>query len=323
MTTVIKSRALERGDTISVVVPASPINRERIDRALARIRERGFDVRTYGDIYRAHGYLAGDDQTRAAELMCAFEDPDTRAVWCARGGYGVARLLDRIDFDIIRRHPKIFVGFSDITLLHSVIHERTGLITFHGPNLQDGFGKVEDMPAPNEAALWQALSNAGASTNPSGYIYDLNAIDEVQLEAIRGGTARGQLVGGNLAVLAGVVGTPYDISTAGRILFLEDVSERLYRLDRYLSQLRLAGKFSGLAGVLLGSFSYEDGEQQEAEADVRSLLSEFFAPLGVPVLAGFPAGHEHLNLTLPIGAMMDIDADQHRVMVVDAPVTPH
>ena len=121
------------------------------------LQQRGFRTKTYGDIYRSRGYLAGDDTTRADELMAAFRDPETSAVWCARGGYGVARLLDRIDFDVIRRHPKVFVGFSDITALHLAIHKRTGLVTFHGPNLQDGFGKTDDMLAANETALWRAV----------------------------------------------------------------------------------------------------------------------------------------------------------------------
>src|SRR3954447_2904149 len=127
----IKPRALKRGDAIGVVAPAGPVNRERMERALARVKERGFRIKTYGDIYRSSGYLAGDDATRAAELMAAFADPETAAVWCARGGYGVVWILDRLDFGVIGRNPKVFIGFSDITLLHVAIQQQTGLITFH------------------------------------------------------------------------------------------------------------------------------------------------------------------------------------------------
>src|SRR5438552_13756213 len=123
----IKPKALRRGDIIGVVVPAGPVDRERIDRALERVRQRGFHIKTYGDIYRSRGYLAGDDATRAAELMAAFADPETSAVWCVRGGYGVVRILERLDFDVIRRNPKVFMGFSDITLLHVAIQQRTEL----------------------------------------------------------------------------------------------------------------------------------------------------------------------------------------------------
>jgi muramoyltetrapeptide carboxypeptidase len=320
MSPITKPRGLQPGDSIGVVAPAGPVNRERIDRALARVHERGFRTKTYGDIYRSRDYLAGDDQARADELMAAFADPETTAVWCARGGYGVVRILDRLDFRVIGRHPKIFIGFSDITLLHIAIQQRVGLLTFHGPNLQDGFGKPDDMPAANERALWQAVMTRESIEVENGYAYILSDVDGAHLRPLATGVARGQLLGGNLAVLAGVTGTPFEIETAGRILFLEDISERLYRIDRYLSQLRLAGKLDSLAGVLLGEFNYEEGEQAESEPAIDRLFQEYFAPLEIPVLAGFPAGHGQFNLTLPMGAIVAIDADAGRVTVLESPV---
>jgi muramoyltetrapeptide carboxypeptidase len=312
----IKPKALRRGDAIGVVAPAGPLDRERIDRALARLRQRGFRTKTYGNIYRSRGYLAGDDATRAAELMAAFSDPETAAVWCARGGYGVARLLDRLDFDVIRLHPKVFVGFSDITALHLAIHKRTGLVTFHGPNLQDGFGKTDDMLAANETALWRAVWAEEQSDPPSGYALDAVRMEQNSLRTIRPGRATGQLTGGNLAVLAGLMGTPFEIETAGRILFLEDVGERLYRIDRYLAQLWLAGKVQEPAGVLLGIFSYEEEPSEPPEA-LAELFDDYFGRLKVPVLAGFPAGHARENLTLPMGALVEIDAGDKRLAVCE------
>jgi muramoyltetrapeptide carboxypeptidase len=341
MSPTIKPKALQRKDAIGVVAPAGPVNRERMERALGRVRERGFRIKTYGDIYRSRGYLAGDDATRAGELMAAFADPETAAVWCARGGYGVSRIIDRLDFDVIRCFPKVFVGFSDITVLHVAIQQRAGLITFHGPNLQDGFGKTDDMPAANEAALWQAIaaekcdiqaasSPAGSadksaawislSTERAGYSFDLTGMEGVRLRPICGGVASGRLIGGNMAVLSGLMGTPFEIETAGRILFLEDVSERLYRIDRYLSQLRMAGKLEAAAGVLIGTFSYDPEDEPESESEVAALLEEYLKPLGVPVLAGFPAGHTQRNLTLPMGAHVQMDADRKIVTVCESPV---
>jgi muramoyltetrapeptide carboxypeptidase len=324
MTGIIKPKALRRGDAIGVVAPAGPVNRERMDRALARVRERGFRIKTYGDIYRSRGYLAGDDATRAAELMAAFADPETVAVWCARGGYGVVRLLERIDFELIRRNPKVFVGFSDITVLHIAIQQRTGLITFHGPNLQDGFGKPDDMPAANEVALWRAMLASDANVPPpcplpegEGYAYDLGEMEGAKLRPIRSGVATGRLTGGNLAVMCGLMGTPFEIETAGRILFFEDVSERLYRIDRYLSQLNLAEKLHAAAGVLIGDFSYDADDKAESESDVTALLEEYLGDWGVPVIAGFPAGHEPYNLTLPMGALVKLDADRGSVAVCE------
>jgi muramoyltetrapeptide carboxypeptidase len=319
---LLKPKALKRGDTIGVVVPAGPVDRERIDRALDRIRQRGFRTKTYGDIYRRTDYLAGDDATRAGELMAAFADPETAAVWCARGGYGVVRLLQRLDFDVIRRNPKIFVGFSDITALHIAVQQRTGLVTFHGPNLQDGFGKPDDMPAANEAALWRALMGQSTDGHNTGYSFDLSGVETAELRPVVEGVASGPLLGGNLAVICGLMGTPFEVETAGRIVLLEDVSERLYRIDRYLAQLSLAGKLQSAAGILLGTFSYEDDEPAESQTAVGELLNDYCGRLKIPVLAGFPAGHAKYNLTLPMGARVEIDAGCGRFEVLESPVSP-
>jgi muramoyltetrapeptide carboxypeptidase len=317
----LKPKPLRRGDAISVVVPAGPVNREQIDRALDRIAQRGFRTKTYGDIYRSCGYLAGDDATRAAELLAAFADQETTAVWCARGGYGVTRLLDRIDFDVIRRNPKVFIGFSDITALHIAIGQRTGLITLHGPNLQDGFGKSDDMPSANEATLWRAILANDGSNVSQGFTYQFADMNGVALHAIRNGVATGRLTGGNLSIISGLMGTPYEIDTAGRILFLEDVGERLYRIDRCLSQLWLAGKLQAAAGVVLGSFSYDHDDPAASESTVNELLDDYFHRLTVPVIAGFPAGHATNNLTLPMGALIEVDADGGNVSVLENAVT--
>jgi muramoyltetrapeptide carboxypeptidase len=317
---LVKPKALRRGDTISVIVPAGPLNRERIDQALDRIRQRGFQVKTYGDIYRSQGYLAGDDRARADELMAAFADPETNSVWCARGGYGVARLLKLIDFDVIRRNPKVFVGFSDISVLHTAIQQRAGLITFHGPNLQDGFGKSDDMSPANEAALWRAVL-ADQQTATGGYLIETTSADTGEFRTVVGGTAVGRLTGGNLAVICGLMGTPFEPETAGRILFLEDVSERVYRIDRYLAQLSLAGKLQSAAGILLGTFSYENDEPADSQAAVAALLDEYCSGLEIPVLAGFPAGHAQYNLTLPMGANMEVDADACTVKLLESAVS--
>lgn len=316
----LKPNALQRGDTIGVVAPAGPVDRERIERALERVRRRGYRIKTFGDIHRRSGYLAGDDKTRADELMAAFADPESAAVWCARGGYGVVRLLERLDFEVIRRNPKIFVGFSDITVLHLAIQQRVGLVTFHGPNLQDGFGKPDEMPAASEAALWQALACQTRLGASDGYQFDFSDIRTLELRTVSPGTARGRLTGGNLAVLCGLMGTPFEIETAGRILFLEDVSERVYRIDRYLSQLLLAGKLQTAAGVVLGTFSYDDDDPPESQQEVAALVDEYCQGLGIPVLAGFPAGHAQYNLTLPMGAMAEMDADQGAVRLLENPV---
>lgn len=311
----IKPIGLRRGDAIGVVAPAGPVDRERIDRAFGRLGERGFKIKTYGDIYRKDGYLAGDDATRAAELTAAFTDPETTAVWCARGGYGVVRIVDKIDFHVIRRHPKVFVGFSDISILHAAIAQQTGLCTFHAPNLQDGLGAADDMLPSTEAALWRAVMAGDRPAGDEGSI-----LADAGLEALSPGTATGRLIGGNLAVVGGLVGTPFEIETRGRVLFLEDIDERLYRVDRYLAQLSLAGTLQSAAAILLGDFTFDDRKPEETDENICRVFDHYLGGLGIPVLKGFPAGHVRDNRALPMNALVEIDADRMIVRVCEETV---
>ncbi|MGE3639848.1 MAG: LD-carboxypeptidase [Pirellulales bacterium] len=318
---ITRPKSLRRGDTISVIAPAGPVVRERLEKAFAFLTSRGYRIKTHGDVFRKTGYLAGDDSTRAGELMAAFADPESRAVWCARGGYGVARLLGRLDYDLIQRHPKVFVGFSDITGLHLAFQNRASLVTFHGPNLQDGFGAAEPMSETTEAALWRTIAPDGElDTGMQLATYAEDGVADVRLRAIVPGIANGRLTGGNLSVLAGLIGTPYDVETEGRILFLEDVNEPVYRVDRYLAQLSLAGKLRAAAGVLLGSFNFDEGEPSESADAMNAILNEYFGQLEVPVLAGLPAGHQKENWALPISGLVEVNANARRVTLVENPV---
>jgi muramoyltetrapeptide carboxypeptidase len=307
---IIKPAGLRRGDAIGVVAPSGPVDRERIDRAFSRLRDRGFRTKTYGDVYGANGYLAGDDAIRARELMDAFVDPQTTAVWCARGGYGVARIIDKIDFDVIRRNPKVYIGFSDISILHIAIQQRVGLCTFHAPNLQDGFGAVDDMLPATEAALWRAVLADDQAADDTGYV-----LAQADLQSLSPGIATGRLTGGNLAVICGLMGTPFEIDTRGRVLFLEDIDERLYRIDRYLSQLALAGKLQSAAGILLGDFTFGDRQPVETDENIARVFDDYHRDLGIPVLSGISAGHIRENLALPMNALVEVDADNGRVTV--------
>jgi muramoyltetrapeptide carboxypeptidase len=319
----VKPQALRRGDTISVIAPAGPVVRERIEKAFEYLRSRGYRIKTHGDVFRSRGYLAGDDSTRAGELMAAFADPESTAVWCARGGYGVVRLLDRLDFELLERHPKVFIGFSDITALHLALQNRTGLVTFHGPNLQDGFGAADGMSPTTEAALWRTIAaDRQNSTGMQLETYAESGVGDVTLRTIVPGIANGRLTGGNLSVLAGLMGSPYEIDTAGRILFLEDVDEPVYRVDRYLAQLALAGKLQAAAGIVLGGFTFDGSPAPGAEAAMVELVDEYFGQLAVPVLAGLPAGHQRENWVLPINALVEVNADARRVSVIEHPVSP-
>ena len=312
--TPIAPPALQAGDTIAFVAPAGPLDRERMERATQRLTEMGFDVRVPDDLYRRRGYLAGDDATRARELMAAFADPDVDAVFPGTGGYGAMRILDQLDYDVIRRNPKVLVGFSDITALHLAIQRQTGLVTFHSPVPMWGLGSPDNLTPFSAKYFWRALLRDEQVDPP--YTFD-PPDDHPPLRALSPGTARGRLAGGNLSIIVALLGTPYEIHTDGRILFMEDVGERPYRIDRFLCQLRLAGKFDHVAGVLLGQFSDCEPKEDEESLSLDDVFADYFTNIGVPVLANFPTGHAPYNATLPINGLVEVDADARRVSVLE------
>ncbi len=314
-------RALESGDTIALIAPASVPDQARVERAVGRLEERGFQVKRFGDIYRRRGYLAGDDGTRAAELMAAFADPEVAAIFPARGGTGVTRLLDQLDYAVIRKHPKILAGFSDITALHLAVQSQTGLVTFHSPHPMDGLGMPDGFTDLSARTFWRTLlaeSYAEAGSAPWEVLAD--DAEREGLSTLCPGAAEGRLVGGNLALVCSVLGTPYEIETAGNILLLEDVGERPYRIDRFLSQLRLAGKLDVLNGVVLGQFTDCTAEPDKPSLTMDEVFADYFSDLGIPVLENFPTGHTPDNATLPLGSLVELDADNRRLTILENPV---
>ena len=286
--------ALRPGDAISIVAPASFPEAEACATAIQIFSAAGYEARVHRDFCSHCGYLAGTDEERADELNQAFADPETRMVLAVRGGYGTPRLLDRLDFLLLKNRPKIVCGYSDITALHSAIQRQCGLISFHGPNLVDGLGNDSAATATERKMFYSLATGATLPPMKAG-------------KSLHGGVAQGRLVGGNLAVLTGLLGTPYAPDFAGSVLFLEETGEAPYRIDRMLTQLRLAGVFDKVTGIVCGYFTEcvaDDG------STVGEVLEEFLASLGVPVLVDFPAGHEHPNLPLPMGALVEIDGNK-------------
>jgi muramoyltetrapeptide carboxypeptidase len=335
------AKALAPGDTIMFVAPAKYLDEERILLAKKRLEEMGFKVRMPENLFRKHGFLGGSDDERASELMRAFTDPDVDAVFPGTGGYGTTRIVDQLDYDAIRRNPKILIGFSDITGLHIAINQRTGLVTFHSPVPEYGLGSDNNLSPLAAKWFWRALL-AKKYHDPVGdglrlgYTIETRPRDgdksgdaEVFVDvppaiAITKGKARGRLIGGNLSVLHALMGTPYEIETDGKILFLEDVGEAPYRVDRMLSTLRLAGKFDKVSGVVLGAFTAREGEAEwDEDASVSDVFRDYFANLGVPVLANFPVGHVRYNTTLPVGALVELDANEQTLRVLENPVRAH
>ncbi|MEN4918963.1 LD-carboxypeptidase [Achromobacter spanius] len=297
--------ALRPGAKVAIVAPASAAA-DASDLAAQWLEDRGFVPQVMPAsrvrLDAPYEYLAGTDEQRLEDLHAAFAAPDIGAVWCLQGGFGSWRLLDQLDFGLLRQHPKPFIGYSDITALHLAMQRHAGFVTFHGPMLAQDLlaGKRE----PTESHL---LAMVGGQVGQGAWIEAPPQSRPVELVA---GTASGRLVGGNLALIAALTGTPNEIDTRDAILFFEDVNEALPRVDRLLSQLAAAGKFDGVKGVLVGNFTRILGTQMD-DAQAQSLLYplvlEQFGARGIPVLAGWPSGHGDPNLTLPLGANVTLD----------------
>lgn len=286
-----KPRRLRPGAVIGIAAPASPFDRESLDRGVEVLHGMGFETVIPEGLSTAQGYLAAPDEKRAAVLQRLFEDARVEAVFCARGGYGSLRILPLLDYDRIAAHPKIFIGFSDVSALLSAITMRCGFAAFHGP--------VVTTLADSAESTRTALLAAIASDVPL-------VISSPSAVTVRPGRAAGVVCGGNLTTLCHLLGTPFQPAFRNRILFLEDRGEAAYRIDRMLTQLKLAGCLEGLRGVILGGFA-DCGPDREIFDIVQSRLAD----ASVPILGGVPAGHAEPNLTLPLGIPAVLDADRH------------
>jgi muramoyltetrapeptide carboxypeptidase len=301
----IQPQKLKAGDTISVVAPAGTVEqRKGFEDGIAALERMGFRVRYPDRIFESFRYLAGGDQDRAEELTQAFEDPSIQAVIALRGGYGCSRLIPFLLEKRLRQHPKLFMGFSDLTTLHIFFRRRFGWVTVHGP-MAASLGNVANDEEDHLVSLL---------TDPD-YRPTLHFS---QLEAWSPGTAEGILAGGCLSIIAASIGTSYEIKTEGKILFLEDQGEPPYRLDRMLTHLYLAGKLQNIAGILLGSFL--DCEPERGDYTAADTLRDILTNLKVPIIAGFPAGHGRENWSIPLGVKVRLDADARSIQFLDPAV---
>jgi len=292
--------ALPSEGLIGVIAPAGPGALDT-DKAVQWMRARGYGLKVFPGVYEKDGYLAGSDDVRLNDLHAAFADPEVDAIICLRGGYGTPRLLDRIDYDLLSRNAKPFVGYSDITALHLAISRYAGFVTFHGPLLNADLlgGKLEPTVSSLLRQLRGEVGQGDALVHPHAY----------PLTTALPGVASGRLLGGNLSMLGATLSTLGEIDTDGAILFIEDVNEPLFRVDRLLTQLRLAGKLAGVKGVLVGDFA------GITVAALTPLLQDIFGPLGVPVLAGWRSGHCDPNVCLPLGAEVVLDSGEMRLVL--------
>ena len=291
------------GARVALVAPAGPLRGEDdLRRAQENVRSLGWQPVTGAHVLAKEGYLAGSDSQRLGDLNAALADDHVDAVWCLRGGYGAMRLLDGIDYAAVRRRPKPIVGYSDITALHAAIGTRCEVVTYHGPTAR------AQLTPFSRASLEHALAGA----DPCGEASDATVL--------RGGRGRGRLAGGNLALLAALAGTPYETDYEGAILVIEDVNEAVYRIDRMLTQLRLAGCLMRCAGIVFGQFTDVPTDAPEESFGTRTLedvLLETAAAMDVPCIAGAPVGHLNDQWTIPLGATAVLDADARSLRILD------
>ncbi|WP_422123991.1 LD-carboxypeptidase [Planococcus sp. X10-3] len=298
-------KRLKRGDTVGVIAPSSPPNLENLKKALPFLEELGLKVKMGSSVEAKHGYLAGTEGERLADLHAMFEDPEVAGIICAGGGYGAARLADRIDFGMIKENPKVFWGYSDITYLHTAIGQFADLVTFHGPMLASDVGKKEFHERSGRMF--------GQLFEPFELHYDEGIST---LTALSRGVAQGELVGGNLSVLRSGIGTKFEINTKDKILLIEDTGEQPYEVDEILNQLRLARKFEGLAGVVIGDFKDSEPKKPEESLRLDQVFDHYFKDLGVPVVKGFKIGHCEPHFSVPLGAEAKLDADEMALTIL-------
>lgn len=290
---------LPPGSLIGVVAPSGPVEPERLARVPPMFAAMGYRVRVFPGCALRHGYLAGDDAARLADLHAAFADDEVAAIHCLRGGYGAMRLLDRVDLALVRRRPKLLIGYSDVTALHALL-ARAGLPSLHAPMAASDI--VLDGREADREALFALLRQGLVAGDVLAPALDAGSAT-AGLRA--GGVAEGPLVGGNLSLVASLLGTPWAWRMRGAIVFLEDVNEEPYRVDRYLTQMRLAGLVDAAAGFVLGSFTQGDSPA----AVLHELLLAHCRQHGKPLLGGWPSGHGTPNRPLPMGVRVRLDGD--------------
>jgi muramoyltetrapeptide carboxypeptidase len=307
----IKPKALRKGDLVGICASAGASHDlKEVDNFVTVLQSFGFKVKEGPNVRTKHGYFSANDQERAEELMGMIKDPKVKAIFFTRGGWGCARILAFLDFEIIRQNPKVIMGFSDISSLLNAITLKTGLTTFHGPN---GNASWNDFS-------WQSINALLCEAKILEYKkYDDELYEDKPLTIVRG-QAKGELWGGNLTVLTGLLGTTFVPDWTNKILFFEDVLEEPYAIDRMLTQWKMNGVFDQVKGIVLGQFRKCKAEEPMFSFTLLEVFMQHFSDLKIPVIFGFPLGHIRNKYTLPIGEIALLDADQFTLSLIESAV---
>lgn len=313
--TTIKPPKLKEGDTIGLITPAGPITIEQLEQTKALLSQWGYNTYHTKNVFLQKGYLAGTDAERLDDLHQMFKNEEVNAIMCIRGGYGTPRLLENIDYDLIRNNPKIFIGYSDITALLQAIYKFSGLITFHGVV---GISEFTEYTQQN---FLEVFTNSHESLIIKSILPNNYKKDEYKTYVIENGIAKGELAGGNLALIVALMGTPFEIDIEGKLLFIEDIGEAPYKVDRMLTQLILSGKLQKARGIVLGVFNDCDFNNDDITAEnslsLREVLDDRLSGLNIPVLYGFSFGHIANQAIFPIGIEAELNTQKKTIKLLE------
>lgn len=314
---IVKPKRLSIGSTIGLISPAGFISEKQLEESVNNLEGLGFKVVYSDKILSRYGYLGGEDEIRAEEVNLMFKRDDVDGIFCTRGGYGCARILSMLDYESIRKNPKVLIGYSDITSLLYAIFSQTGLVCFHGPV---GISTFNDYSVEY---FKRTLMNPEKTLTIKKAIEE-NIDDEYTSYPIITGKAEGKLVGGNLSIVASMVGTKYDIPSEGKIIFLEEIGEEPYRVDRMLMQMKLAGKFDGAKGIAMGVFknsrSKKNDEEPITSFTLKEVLFDILGSLKIPIIYGLSFGHISNKFTLPVGISAELDTLNQTVTFLEPAV---
>lgn len=313
---VIKPPRLKKGDLIGLITPGSFAPDTALEKAIKNVHALGFKTKMGQNIRAKRGYNAGTDQQRLDDLHSMFADRSVKGIWCVRGGYGCTRLLPQIDYELIRKNPKVMIGYSDITALSNVIFQKTGLVGFHGPV---GSSEIANFSAKHfRALLMEGRSNHLIHLNKHP---NSSTDEDFRPHTILHGLAKGVLAGGNLSILASMAGTDYELDPSNKLLFLEDISEKPYRIDRMLTQLRQSGLLKSVNGFVLGIFADCKADPGDETLKLKETLIDRIKPLSKPTQYGFPIGHIRHQCILPIGIQAELNTRQQTLRILESPVS--
>lgn len=309
-------KRLKKGDTIGLIAPASSFSDEAYQNALDHLRYFGFEVKEGKHLHDQKGYLAGEDLARAADINAFFADDTIDGIWCLRGGYGTTRLLSMLDYKMIKKNPKALIGYSDITALLMAIYHKTGLVGFHGPVA------TSDFPEYSEKYFRAVVMEGKTAVYPLAKENQEKGLEDDAFAArtIRSGQAQGKLLGGNLSLLSAMIGTPYMPSAKNAIVFIEDIGEKPYRIDRMMTQLLESGWLQEASGLALGIFNDCHPDEGDRSLTLKEVIDDRIKGLNIPIAYGYSFGHISNQMTLPIGGKVAMDADKISIRLLEKAV---